>query len=261
MGYQSIYNRLRGYGLTEAGALALLGNWECESNCEPGRKQGDFDPYRRASRENVVAIENGSKSRETFKQDAVGFGLAQWTYFTRKAALYDYWKAKGGSIADEALQVDFAMLELKSDFPGLLNELKTSNDLEQCVTDVCYKFENPAVKNTEARYEAAKNIRAQIDLNGSEIPNSSDDLESVAEPDEHKLVLRTIDKNCLDWPETVLLGSLLYCRNYMNYAPGYWDDEMTEAVKAFQKDAFPGNPSDWDGIVGPKTWNKLIERG
>ena len=32
--HQTIYNLLRGYGLSEAGALGMLGNWECESGCE-----------------------------------------------------------------------------------------------------------------------------------------------------------------------------------------------------------------------------------
>ena len=35
--YQTIYNRLRKHGLTQAGALGMLGNFDCESNCEPNR--------------------------------------------------------------------------------------------------------------------------------------------------------------------------------------------------------------------------------
>ena len=42
-----IYNQLRAAGLTEAGALGLLGNWMAESGLEPNRLQGDFTEGRR----------------------------------------------------------------------------------------------------------------------------------------------------------------------------------------------------------------------
>lgn len=68
---------------------------------------------------------------------------------------------------------------------------------------------------------------------------------------------RTIDCHCMDWPEVTVLGSILYCRGYMNYAAGAWDDEVTEAVKDFQRD----NGLDPDGVVGPKTYMTLFEMG
>ena len=50
MSKQTIYNRLRSPGLSQAGALALLGNFECESNCEACRLQGDFSKDRASSK-------------------------------------------------------------------------------------------------------------------------------------------------------------------------------------------------------------------
>lgn len=43
MGYQTIYDQFRANGLTEAGALGMLGNFDCESNCIPYRLQGDLN--------------------------------------------------------------------------------------------------------------------------------------------------------------------------------------------------------------------------
>ena len=166
MGHQSIYNKFRAAGLSEAGALAMLGNFECESNCESIRVQGDFGVYRTVSKQYVADVDSGKISREVFQKDQKGFGLAQWTFFTRKAALYDFAKMQRKSIGDESMQIDFTMLELKSDFPGLLEELKSSNDLYRCTKDVCYRFENPAVKNVDARFSAANKIKGEIDLNG-----------------------------------------------------------------------------------------------
>lgn len=259
MGYQSIYDRLRANGLTEAGALALLGNWDCESNCESVRVQGDFSPYRNVSKQYVDDIATGRINRDSFKNDQKGFGLAQWTYFTRKAALYDFWKAKGGSIGDESLQVDFALLELRSDYSGLLNELKTSNDLYLCTNDICWKFENPYVKNVDSRFSAANKIKAQIDLNPGPVPPQPDPPQP--DPPQPGPTIcwppRTIDYHCMDWPEVTVVGAVLYCRGYINYAAGAWDDEVTEAVKDFQRD----NGLDPDGVVGPKTYMTLFEMG
>ena len=61
--HQTIYNLLRGYGLSEAGALGMLGNWECESGCEPYRVQGDYQASRAISKAYVNAIVSGVSDR------------------------------------------------------------------------------------------------------------------------------------------------------------------------------------------------------
>ena len=72
--YQKIFNRLRQQGLSEAGAIGMLGNWQCESNCEPNRVQGDFSPYRTASKQYVADVTSGRISRDQFGHDGKGFG-------------------------------------------------------------------------------------------------------------------------------------------------------------------------------------------
>ena len=261
MSYQTIYDQLRTAGLTEAGALALLGNWECESNCEANRVQGDFSPYRTQSKQYTTDVDYGMIPKQQFQNDQRGYGIAQWTYCSRKAALYDFCKKLGSSIGNETTQVKFALEELKNDFPSLLNELKTSNDLYECTKDVCYKFENPAVKNVDARFQAANRIKGMIDLDGGgDTPDPDPDPEPTPEPpaEEHKLVLRTIDKNCSGFDEVFLLQSALLCRGYLETTPtdafGSWLDEI---VKQFQKD----NGLTPDGIVGPLSWERLLEVG
>lgn len=43
MSYQNQYNHLRKAGLSHAGALGSMGNFEAESGCESVRLQGDYD--------------------------------------------------------------------------------------------------------------------------------------------------------------------------------------------------------------------------
>ena len=111
--HQTIYNRLRQGGLTEAAALGMLGNWECESGCEPYRVQGDYQASRAISKAYVNAIETGVSDRERFATDQKGFGLAQWTYPQRKRNLWDAWEADFCRIDDVAFQVEFAVDELR----------------------------------------------------------------------------------------------------------------------------------------------------
>ena len=254
MGYQSIYNRLRANELTEAGALALLGNWDCESNCESVRVQGDFSPYRTVSKQYVADVDSGRISRELFQKYAKGFGLAQWTYFTRKAALYDYARMKKASVGDEAMQVDFALLELRTDFSGLYQELKNSNDLYQCTNDVCYRYENPAIKNVQQRYNSAMRIREEININPGPDPEPGPNPEPV--PAEVFWPPRVIDFHCVTWPEVKVLNAVLFCRGYLPETyDSLWTNSTTEAVISFQQD----NGLDADGVVGNMTWSRLLE--
>lgn len=251
--YQTIYNRFRKLGLTEAGALAMLGNFDCESNCEPNRLQGDFSPYRSASKQYVQYVTSGRIGRDQFANDKKGFGLYQLTFPTRKAGYYDFWRSSGKALDDAELQCDYAIKEMPSEAPGLLDEMKTSNDLYQCVKDVCVRFERPAVNNIDARFQAANRIKNQIDLN----PEPGPDPPVPQKPTKIYWPPRTIDKNCVGFPEIWVLTSLLYCRGYGLEPVDVWLDDTTQAVKDFQLD----NGLVQDGCVGPKTWKALLEMG
>ena len=100
-------------------------------------------------------------------------GCIQLTFPTRKRGYYDFWKASGKALDDAELQCDYAIKEMPSESPGLLDELKTSNDLYQCVRDICIRFERPAVNNVDARFQAANRIKSQIDLNPEPGPDPS----------------------------------------------------------------------------------------
>lgn len=252
--HQTIYNLLRGYGLSEAGALGMLGNWECESGCEPYRVQGDYQASRAISKAYVDAIESGRMTREQFATDQKGAFLAQWTYPQRKRNLWDLWKASIHRIDDVEFQVWFAYTELVKEYSGLLDYLKTAEAIWDCTDRICREYERPAVNNVQARYEAALRIRAEIDLSGETAP------EAPEEPDEEPTIEtwppRTIDSHCTGWPEVWLLQSILKCRGYNVLVDGIWGTVLTEKVKEFQRE----HGLDADACVGNNTWTKLMER-
>ena len=252
MSYQQIiYNRLRHHGITQAGALGILGNFDCESNCEPFRLQGDFSPYRTASKAYVQGVTSGSISRDTFSRDAKGFGIYQLTYWTRKQGYYDFWKASGKALDSAELQVDYAVKEMQSDYPQLFAFLKQTTDVFTAVSRVCREFERPAVNNIDARFAAAKRIQYEINLDGGgEDPDPQPDPQPTVD---HSLQLRTVDRNCEGFNEILLLKGLLLCRNFDFEKIS---EDLWAVVKQFQAE----NGLTADGIVGPKTWASLLER-
>ena len=56
--------------------------------------------------------------------------------------------------------------------------------------------------------------------------------------------------------QTLLIGYGYSCGRYG--ADGDFGNDTEVATIKFQKKAFPNQPKEWDGIVGPASWNKLL---
>jgi peptidoglycan hydrolase-like protein with peptidoglycan-binding domain len=262
---QLIYKLLRNAGITEAGALGILGNWQAESGCEPNRLQNDFSSFRTASKDYTARVMSGAISRDQFARDQKGYGLAQWTYFNfqtgqgRKLALYDFWKKSGKALDDVTMQVAFALHELTTEgqYATLLQILKTTDDLWTATDKMCRIYEQPYYCNVDARYKYAKEIESQIDLSGTAVVD--DNATTEEKPEEPKLETwppRVIDEHCSGWAEVWLLQSLLKCRGYNVLVDGIFGDALVNKVKQFQRE----HQLDADGAVGPMSWAKLMER-
>lgn len=247
MGNQSIYNYYRGVGMTHAGALAMLGNGHCESNNLPYRVQGDFSANLDVSKAYTKRVDNGEIGRNEFVYAGPGgggYGIYQWTYSPRKDGLYSYAKQTNRSIGDERMQLEYSVKELKQDFPALWKFLRSTDDLHSAVSNVCYMYENPAIKNVEDRYRAALAIEKTL---SSYTPEPA--IEKYWPP-------RTVDKN-MSGNDVAVLQAVLKARGYnVNYIDGKFGDATDTALRAFQNDA--GLTA--DGVCGPLTWAKLLER-
>lgn len=160
---KEIYIHLIQAGLTSEGACALMGNLQAESglrsnNAENGRTSLSDEAY-------TEAVDNGTYTK--FVTDAIGYGLAQWTYWSRKQALLNYSKEKGKSVGDCAMQLDFCLKEIKDRCIGLFNDLCSTKDMKQATAYVCTKYERPAVNNIDTRFNYAQKFFE--DFSGSEI--------------------------------------------------------------------------------------------
>lgn len=251
MSLQTIYNALRKGGLSRWGALAVMGNWQQESGNEAVRLEGDFEMSRPLSKDLMEKVDSGAIPRSTFIYMARGWGLAQWTFWSRLAGLYDLCKAEGKSIGDEATQVKWAVQELKSGYPDLLKLLKsaTKDQLYLATSRVCTEYERPYINNIDARYNDALAIANEVKDGGEPEPKPEPPKEVYWPP-------RMVDQNMYG-PDVLVLQAVLVARGYLasELADGVFKEGTSSAAKNFQRD----NGLAVDGVVGPKTWAKLLE--
>lgn len=142
-------------GLNCAAACGVLVSFIDESGLHPDRVQGDI-PYSSYSAEYTAKVDSGEISETAFVKNGPnggGYGLAQWTYPTRKQNLYTFAKSKGTSIGDLAMQLEFFAKEIKG-YSSVWNCLQTVENTAEGAYNagykVCYSYEAPAAKETSS---------------------------------------------------------------------------------------------------------------
>ena len=144
---EKIWNYLKSKGLSDYGAAGLMGNLYAESGLRPNNLQNTYEgKFGMADAEYTELVDKGRYTN--FVRDSAGYGLAQWTYWSRKEALLAYAKASKKSIDDLEMQLDFLLKELSS--YGLLGRLKTVSTVLEASNIVLLEFEKPASMNTAA---------------------------------------------------------------------------------------------------------------
>lgn len=125
------------------GVAALMGNLVAESNLMPNNLQNSYNTSLGMSdAEYTSGVDNGTYTN--FVNDSAGYGLAQWTYSSRKQDLYNYKVSKGVSIANVTMQVEFLLIELKSSYSSVYNSLINATNIRTPSNKVLHDFENPA---------------------------------------------------------------------------------------------------------------------
>lgn len=256
---EQIYKKAIEQGFTVEAACGLLANIQAESAFRADNAEdringtvSDAEYIRRADAD--LMTYNG----KNFIYDAVGFGYIQWTYWSRKKGLLEYCKGHGKSVADSDTQIDFIFVEMKRDFPGIWSLCQTCTDLSRIMHQLIGVWENPAdhvgAMNTRFPYAQAWlakfNDWSDPDTNPPEQKDTDDEgivIDKTWPP-------RMINEG-LNWKETYLLQALLNCHGYNIVVNGIFSSELKQKVIDFQAK----NGLDADGVVGPKTWKKLME--
>ena len=149
-----IWTRLTAAGMTPAGAAGLMGNLYAESGLDPCNLQDSGEKkLGLTDAAYTAAVDAGTYTN--FAGDGAGYGLAQWTFSTRKAALLAYVRAAGRSVGDLEAQLGFLLQELAGSFKAVLSTLKTAQDVRTASDDVLLQFERPADHSETARARRA----------------------------------------------------------------------------------------------------------
>lgn len=139
----TIHDYLKAKGLNEYGIAGLMGNLFAESGLDPRNLQNSYERVLGMNDNAYVsAVDNGTY--KNFVRDKAGFGIAQWTYWSRKQALLDLAKASGKSIGDLLMQLDFLWKELSESYPGVLAVLRSAGSVQEASNAVLLDFEKPA---------------------------------------------------------------------------------------------------------------------
>ena len=151
---EQIYNFLIGKGMTPAGAAGLMGNLYAESGLKPTNIQNSYEKKLGFTDETyTAAVDSGAYGN--FVNDSAGYGLAQWTYWSRKKALLEFVKARGASVGDLETQLEFLLHELNTGYTAVLSVLKTTGSVRAASDAVLLKFERPADQSTAAQERRA----------------------------------------------------------------------------------------------------------
>lgn len=157
MSKQTIWNYFKQHTqLSDEAIAGIMGNFEAESNCEACRVQGDFTADRRVSKEYAQKVNNGLLPN--WSTDAKGFGLAQWTYWSRKQNLQSTAQSYGTGIEDEVTQIRFFLAEMQTEYVSTWHFLLSNPTIYEAARLVCVNYERPAVNNIAARADYAQQI-------------------------------------------------------------------------------------------------------
>lgn len=140
---QKIWNYLKSKIKNNYGVAGLMGNLYAESGLRPENLQNTYEKSLGLSDVAYTqAVDNGTYTN--FIKDKAGYGLAQWTYWSRKQNLLNFIKSKKVSIGDLEAQLDFLYKELSENYPSILYTLENATSILQASNEVLLKFEKPA---------------------------------------------------------------------------------------------------------------------
>ena len=171
MNEQRIFDFFAGKGFTAAGIFGMLGNIRDESGGNPRNLQNSYEKKLGYTDDSYTeAVDTGTY--KNFAHDAAGYGLAQWTYSTRKENLLKFARNQGDSIGDFDMQLAFMYQELRG-YKTLFAILTTTDSIREASDAFMTQYERPADQSEKAkRRRASYGEEICAMLTGVENPDS-----------------------------------------------------------------------------------------
>lgn len=183
----AIWDFFKNKGLSDEAVAGIMGNLYAESGLTPNNVQGSYlkNNQNQYNNDYTRKVDSGEISKREFVHGGPGgggYGLAQWTFWSRKEKLYDYAQTNNKSIGDLELQLNFMWNELQQ-YPGLVDGLKNCSTVKEASDLILTQYEKPQNYNTNSvknkRESFSKDIYTKF--NGT-VPDSSPDDSTTTVP-------------------------------------------------------------------------------
>lgn len=151
LGEKMIWDFLMGKIGNPYGVAGLMGNLCAESALNPAKLERTAEKKLGvSSAEYTARVDDGRYDAEHFAHDGAGYGLAQWTYHARKAALLCYAKECGVSIGSLPMQLEYLWKELQG-YKTVLKVLRAAVSVREASDMVMTRYERPKNQSESAR--------------------------------------------------------------------------------------------------------------
>ena len=129
------------------GTAAIMGNLMAESSLNPSCATG-----KNKTANYVSDADNGVID---FENDGVAFGLVQWCYHTRKAALRELAKQREKSVGNIELQLEYLWREMSEKYKSVWSAVCSAKNIPTASNVVMLQYEKPATTTEAARQKRA----------------------------------------------------------------------------------------------------------
>ena len=151
---KTMWDFFKSKGLNDYGIAGLMGNLYAESGLRPCNLQQTYEKLLgMTDAQYTAAVDAGIYTN--FIKDSAGYGLAQWTYWSLKQDMLNYFKDKKKSIGDGQTQMEFLAYQLSSNYSSVWNTLKTATSILEASNAVLLKFERPADQSAAVQQKRA----------------------------------------------------------------------------------------------------------
>lgn len=161
----TIWQFLKSKGYSDYAAAGIMGNLQAESGLKPNNLQNSYEKKLGFTDDTYTqAVDDGSYT--SFVNDKAGYGLAQWTYHTRKQNLLNYAKQLNCSIANLDMQLNYLFSELSNN-SVVKKGLANAKSVREASDVILTKFERPANQSEANKVRRAKLSQAFYDAYAS----------------------------------------------------------------------------------------------
>ena len=152
---EKIWNFLSAWIGNDYGVAGVMGNLYAESSLVANNLQNIFEKkLGMTDAEYTSRVDN--ETYDNFVKDSAGYGLAQWTYWSRKQALLAFADEKKASIGNLDMQLEFLKKEISANYASMLATLKTATSVFEASTAVLTIYERPADQGASVQAKRAE---------------------------------------------------------------------------------------------------------